>query len=106
MHGRCRGTGGRERAGEARQVPVCGKFSATPRQGEPGSRCPLFGGSSLLCTRILHIKPTLLSFMAMFCFLVFSPLMFCFIGRLKSSFLHTPKLRFLLEKKKGSKAMV
>lgn len=53
--------GGRMHAGEAGQVSVCGKFSATPHQGEPGSRWPLFGGSSLLYMRILQVKPTLLS---------------------------------------------
>lgn len=52
------GRGGREHAGEAGQVPVCGKFSATPHQGEPGSRWPLFGGCSLLCMRILQVTAT------------------------------------------------
>lgn len=46
--------GGTEHAEEARQVPVCGKFSIAPHQGKPRSRWPLFRGSSLLCVRILQ----------------------------------------------------
>lgn len=63
--------GGRERAGEAGQVHVCGKFSTTPHQGELGSRWPLFGGSSLLCVKILPAKPTLHSEVGFFLFFIY-----------------------------------
>lgn len=83
------GRGGREHAGEAGQVPVCGKFSATPHQGEPGSRWPLFGGCSLLCMRILQVTATF-----SFLFFFFNSFKIKINKKLlKSSFMRTPKRR-------------